>query len=176
MQRTRTAGLLAGAMLPMWMLSGCASTASDSFLGVVTPYRMEIVQGNVLTKEQVAAVAPGMARAQVRDLLGSPLLTSVFHADRWDYMFTLDRQGVEPQRRSVVVHFDGDRMTRIDVPELPSEQEFVASISTARPSGTPPVLELTEEQRKALPVPARRQAAPTLPTGPVRDYPPLEPR
>jgi outer membrane protein assembly factor BamE len=51
------------------------------------------VQGNVVTSEQVARVKPGMTRAQVRDILGTPLLTDPFHADRWDYLFTIRRQG-----------------------------------------------------------------------------------
>ncbi len=34
-----------------------------------------------------------MTRAQVRDILGSPLLTDIFHGDRWDYVFTIRRQG-----------------------------------------------------------------------------------
>jgi outer membrane protein assembly factor BamE len=68
----------------------------------VTPYRIEIVQGNVVTRSRPARVKPGMTRAQVRDMLGSPLLTDPFHADRWDYVFTIRRQGTEPQRRSIV--------------------------------------------------------------------------
>ena len=89
-------------------LAGCTSLQSSrQLLGLITPYRIEIVQGNVVTSEQVARVRPGMTRAQVRDVLGSPLLTDVFHADRWDYIFTIRRQGAEPQRRSVVVHVRG---------------------------------------------------------------------
>ena len=42
-----------------------------------------------------ALVKPGMSRAQVRDVLGSPLLTDLFHADRWDYVFTIRRQGAD---------------------------------------------------------------------------------
>jgi outer membrane protein assembly factor BamE len=83
------------------------SLLGDSFLGVITPYRIDIVQGNVVTQGAAAAVKPGMTRAQVRDMLGSPLLTDPFHADRWDYVFTIRRQGTEPQRRSVVAHFEG---------------------------------------------------------------------
>jgi outer membrane protein assembly factor BamE len=160
-------------------LAGCESLqSSDSFLGFITPYRVEVVQGNVLTKEQVAAVKPGMTRAQVRDLLGSPLLTDTFHADRWDYIFTIRRQGAEPQRRSVVARFKGDLLERIDAPDLPTEREFVESISTGKPPSTPRVLALTEEQRKALPVPARPEPAPSdaAPVGAVRTYPPLEPQ
>jgi outer membrane protein assembly factor BamE (lipoprotein component of BamABCDE complex) len=62
-------------------LAGCASLqSSDSFLGVITPYRVEVVQGNVITREQASAVKPGMTRAQVRDILGSPLLSYSFEA------------------------------------------------------------------------------------------------
>ena len=56
-------------------LAGCHSLqTSENFLGVVTPYRVEVVQGNVVTSEQVAQVKTGQTRAQVRDVLGSPLL------------------------------------------------------------------------------------------------------
>ena len=89
--------------------------SSDNLLGIITPYRVEVVQGNVVTSEQAALVKPGMSRAQVRDILGSPLLTDVFHADRWDYVFTIRRQGAEPQLRRVVVRFDGEKIGRAHV-------------------------------------------------------------
>ena len=166
------------AALPLAALAGCTSlqSADDNFLGVLTPYKVEIVQGNVVTREQVAMIKPGMSRAQVRDILGSPLLTDIFHADRWDYVFTIKRQGAEPQHRRVVVMFDGDTLKSIGGGgELPSEREFVASIDTFKTSRNAPPLALTEDQLKALPVPERAPAAaPTEPAGPTRTYPPLE--
>ena len=150
-------------------------STGDTFLGLITPYRMDIVQGNVVTREQVALVKPGMPRAQVRDLLGSPMLTDMFHADRWDYVFTIRRPGTDPQRRAVVAYFKGDLLERLEAPELPSEQEFVASISRVRPAGNKPLLELSAEQKSALPVPPALPAVAPLPTGAVRIYPPLEP-
>ena len=150
-------------------------TAGGNFLGVLTPYRMDIVQGNVVTKEQAALIKPGMSRAQVRDILGSPMLTDMFHADRWDYVFTIVRQGTPPQRRAIVAHFKDDKLDSLDAPELPTEREFVASISRARAAGATPVLELTPAQKQALPVPPKTPAAPTTPVGAVRSYPPLEP-
>ncbi|HET7793292.1 MAG TPA: outer membrane protein assembly factor BamE, partial [Rhizobacter sp.] len=120
----------AASLIAATLLGGCGTLQdSDNFLGIITPYRIEVVQGNVLTKEQVAMIKPGMTRAQVRDVLGSPLLTDPFHADRWDYVFTIRRQGTEPQRISVVAYFEGDALKKLDAPELPSEREFVASIS-----------------------------------------------
>jgi outer membrane protein assembly factor BamE len=154
---------------------GCSSLqSSDSFLGVITPYRIDIVQGNVVTEEQAARVKPGMTRDQVREILGSPMLTDIFHANRWDYVFTIKRPGTEPQRRSIVARFDGDTLKSLEAPDLPSEKEFVASISRIKP-GKAPVLELTDAQKQALPKPATQPAPDAQPAGPVRTYPPLEP-
>jgi outer membrane protein assembly factor BamE len=161
-------------------LAGCGTRAqaTDSFLGFITPYRIEIVQGNAVTKEQAAQVRQGMSREQVQAILGTPMLTDPFHADRWDYVFSLRRPGIEAQRRVVVAYFRDNRLDRLVTPnDLPTEAEFVAAIVPAR-KVTVPALELTEAQRKALPVPAPRaaDASTQTPAGPARDYPPLEPR
>jgi outer membrane protein assembly factor BamE len=161
-------------------LAGCSTLqpSADKLLGVITPYRIDIMQGNVVTKEQVALVKPGMSKEQVRDLIGSPLLMSTFHADRWDYVFTLRRQGVEPQRRSVVATFDKDgKLLKLEAPDLPSEKEFVASVRPPRANpGAEPVLALTDEQKKALPPPVKTESpAGVQPQGATRTYPPLEP-
>ena len=162
------------------LLAGCQSLqSSDNLLGVITPYRVEVVQGNVVTKEQAEAIKPGMNRAQVRDILGAPLLTDAFHQDRWDYVFTIRRQGAEPQRRSVVVLFDGETLKSMDTGgALPAERDFVASIDTFKTSRNAPPLALTEAQVKALPLPPKvdaPEAAASAPA-PTRAYPPLEAR
>lgn len=159
-------------------LGGCASLQSEgNLLGVITPYRIDIVQGNVVTKEQLALVRPGMSRTQVRDLLGSPMVTDLFHADRWDYVFTIDRPGTAPQRRNIVAQFEGERLQKMIAPDdLPTEREFVATISRTKGEAKAPPLELTEEERKALPVPPKPAAEPpAAPGGATRTYPPLEP-
>lgn len=166
-------------------LAGCSylpslpslSKDSDSFLGVLTPYRMEIVQGNVVTREMADQLKPGLSRAQVRDLLGSPLLTDIFHADRWDYVFTIRRQGAPYQQRRVTVFFEGEVVKSFETGDLPSEREFVASIDTHRTSSDAPVLALTAEQLEKLPPPKAAAAAASAPEGPLgaaREYPPLE--
>ena len=171
--------LLGAAGLALFGITGCQSTLqnSDSFLGVITPYRIEIVQGNAITAEQAQALKPGMNRAQVREVLGTPLLADVFHGDRWDYVFTIRRPGMAPQSRRVVVLFTGDQFKSVDTGgALPSEREFVASIDTFKTSRNAPPLELTPEQAKALPAPAKPAVVEAEPIGPIRDYPPLEPR
>ena len=158
-------------------LAGCQSLqSSDNFLGIITPYRVEVVQGNVITSEQIALAKPGLTRAQVRDVLGSPLLVDPFHADRWDYVFTIRRQGAEPQLRRVIVRFKADVLEAIEGGAgLPSEHEFVTSIDTFKTARNAPPLVLSDEQIKALPAPVRPPAPPPEPPVPARTYPPLEP-
>ena len=156
-------------------LGSLASVSGEKVMGIVTPYRVEIVQGNVLTKEQVAQVKPGMPREQVRDILGTPLLTDIFHADRWDYTFTIRRQGTPFEQRKVVAWFEGDKLKSLDIPEnLPGENEFVAAISRKPSSDKLPKLALSEAEVKALPLPAKVADAATDVKGAQRSYPPLE--
>lgn len=179
------AGLGAAAAL---LAAGCASgpqSVSLSPPGLIdrfTPYKVDIQQGNVVTSEQLALVKPGMPREQVRELLGSPMLTDVFHAQRWDYLFVSARRsrGVgESARLAVAVHFDrAGLVEKIDAPKLPTEHEFVAGMVDRRAAAPKvPALELSPEQRARLPLPVRTEAAGVqLPQGPARSYPPLEPR
>ncbi len=148
----------------------CAGLSACSFL---TPYRVPVVQGNVVTREQVAVLRAGMSRIQVRDILGTPLLTSVFHADRWDYVFTLRSQGAEPQARRVTVFFKDDVLERFDADPLPSETEFVSTLDRGDRDVKVPALEATPEQLAEFPVPAPKTEPGPLPPLPA-SYPPLE--
>ena len=115
-------------------LGACSSfdQGTRSLADAITLYKPEVVQGNFVSKEQVAALQPGMTRLQVRDILGTPLVTSLFHDDRWDYVFTLKRPGVELQTRKLAVFFQGDRFERAEGDEMPTESEFVATLGTGK--------------------------------------------
>jgi outer membrane protein assembly factor BamE len=170
----------AAALLAATLCTGCSSWFSDdqAILGFLTPYRIDIQQGNVVTSEQLARVKPGMNRLQVRDALGTPLLTDAFHPDRWDYIFTLRQTGRPLQRRNVVLVFEGDVLKSVEAPELPTEREFIDSIARSGRVVPASALELTPEQIKALPIPPKPAPSvvpePAAPPAP-RNYPPLEP-
>jgi outer membrane protein assembly factor BamE len=161
-------------------LGACSSIDSRTrnFVGALAPYKMEVVQGNFVSKEQVEALKPGMAREQVKDILGTPLLQDVFHADRWDYVFTLRRQGVEAQARKFTVFFKGDVMDRAEGDTMPSESEFVGLLAKARVAKSVPLLEASESSLKSFPAPVAALAvssasAPVAAAAPT-SYPPLE--
>ena len=156
-------------------LAACGSFdgASLRLASVITPYKIDVVQGNFVSSEQLQQLRPGLPRQGVRDALGTPLLQSVFHGDRWDYVFAFKRKGDEPQLRKVTVFFKNDVLERFEADALPTEAEFVASLSGRSGSAKPPVLEASEESLKAFPVaakPAEPKAVAPLPAA----YPPLE--
>lgn len=161
------------------MLLMCASLAGCGGLSGFTsdtfkPYVPEVVQGNFVSKEQRQAISPGMARAQVKDILGTPLVTSLFHADRWDYAFSIRRQGVPPQSFQLTVFFKNDVVTAVDSGDLPSESEFVDRLVVQRKAANVPNLQATEDELKKFPAPQAAGGAQR--TGPLpASYPPLEP-
>jgi len=88
------------------------------------PYKAPVQQGNWITQEQVALLQPGMTREQVRFALGSPTLTSVLHADRWDYPYYFKPGYGEAQERKFTVWFDNDRLVRWSGDKQPDLQPF----------------------------------------------------
>ena len=78
-------------------------------------YRIDIQQGNLLDDDDVVQIEVGMTRSQVQFLLGTPMVADSFHRNRWDYAYYF-RRGRSPDliQRWVVVHFENDRVTRID--------------------------------------------------------------
>ena len=55
-----------------------------------------------------------MSRQQVTSVLGSPLVTDVFHANRWDYIYHFEEKGKLAQQQRFTLFFEGDFVKRID--------------------------------------------------------------
>jgi outer membrane protein assembly factor BamE (lipoprotein component of BamABCDE complex) len=82
-------------------------------------YKMEINQGNFITQDMVDKLREGQTRQQVRFALGTPVTESVFHPDRWDYNFSLERRGKQVTKHRLTVVFDGDKLKSWSVADLP---------------------------------------------------------
>lgn len=92
-------------LLTSFTLVGLLALAGCSFPGV---YKIDIQQGNVVTQDMIDQLRPGMTRRQVRFIMGNPLLTDTFHADRWDYLYSLQPGGGERQQERVTLIFNGN--------------------------------------------------------------------
>jgi outer membrane protein assembly factor BamE len=90
-------------------------TAACELAPSLTPYRMEIQQGNYITQEMVAQLKPGLTRDQVRFVLGTPLVSDIFHEERWDYVFLRQRANSrEIEYRRIAVFFEDGKLKRIE--------------------------------------------------------------
>lgn len=159
-------------------ISACSSRPTLSVPQVLKPYKADVVQGNFVSSEQVAALRAGMAKAQVRNILGTPLLTDLFHADRWDYVFTIETKGVVSKPRRLTVYFKGETLERWEGDTMPSESEFVQSLDSGRKIGKVPPLAASEKDlndfsRRENPKLKTEDSTATVPSA-AKTYPSLE--
>jgi outer membrane protein assembly factor BamE len=106
-----------------------SATKLQKFLWVFSPYRPDIQQGNFISQEMLAQLKVGQTRDQVKFILGTPLLTDAFHANRWDYPFYLQRGNGELTTARVTVYFKDDKVEKFDGGNLPTEKEYIARIA-----------------------------------------------
>lgn len=89
----------------------------------LSPYKIEIQQGNYVSQEMVSQLKAGMSKEQVRITLGTPLLTDLFHADRWDYVYWRKAPDGTQETRKVAVYFADGKLTRVDGDVVPAMEQ-----------------------------------------------------
>ncbi len=93
------------------LLAACSST--PQITSYLSPYRIDVRQGNMVTQEMVAQLKPGLTREQVRFILGSPLVADMFHVDRWDYVYRFRPGRGEAEQRTLTVFFQDNKLVRV---------------------------------------------------------------
>jgi outer membrane protein assembly factor BamE len=114
------------------LIAGCQSNNRNS-TGIFQAHRVDIPQGNYITKEMLAQVTLGMSQQQVKFALGAPLLTPVFSSDRWDYVFRHQFANGTSDLKRVVIRFKDAKVAVIEADELPTQA--VPSAPTTPTSG-----------------------------------------
>lgn len=103
-------------------------------------YKLPTRQGNVIEQKQLEQLKPGMTREQVSYLMGTPVASSAFRPDRWDYVSYYRSPRGESSQRVVSLYFKGDALERI---------EGQVAASQAKASDTPDVQAVVEGENKA---------------------------
>jgi len=131
---------LLAALGALAVASACTSTPTvHQLVNIVRPYRPDVQQGNVVTHDMVDQLRPGMTRDQVRFMLGTPMLRDVFHADRWDYPYILQRGTGERQMRKLVVFFADGRLSKYESDPMPAEPlADTLILGDSKPRALPP--------------------------------------
>lgn len=143
------------------LLCAISLTACSSVPGIIKPYRIEIQQGNYISQEMLAQLKLGMTREQVRYVLGTPLVTDIFHADRWDYIYYRERPGKFEQRK-ISVHFDKEgRLERIGGDVVPKGEGAPASApAEVKPAEANPAAAKPASAENPEPAPQSETTAP----------------
>ncbi len=114
----------------------CVFLAACSYKpSFINEYKIDVQQGNVLTQDMVAQLRPGQTKDQVRFVLGSPVIADIFHAQRWDYVYSYrNGQNSATESRKFAVFFDQNgRLERVggDV-ALATAEELTAPVAKTR--------------------------------------------
>jgi outer membrane protein assembly factor BamE len=96
------------------ILCGAAACSQVPRIPGLTPYRIDIQQGNFVSQEMLAQLKPGMSKEQVRMALGTPLLADIFHAERWDYVYWREAPNGKREHRKLAVFFADGKLERVD--------------------------------------------------------------
>jgi outer membrane protein assembly factor BamE len=114
----------------------CAACSNYSAnLPSIKPYRMDVQQGNVVTSKMMLQLRPGMTKSQVRFIMGTPLIADSFHANRWDYIYRMQKDGKVVEQRHVILEFEDDQLKRVRGDVIPAGTDGAAAGSEAKPSG-----------------------------------------
>ena len=95
-----------------------------------TVHKIDVQQGNAIDPKKVEQVKIGMTREQVKFLMGPPLITDVFHPERWDYIYFLIPDYGETERRHLMVLFEGDKVASLEKSDIPEPEAAEASIES----------------------------------------------
>jgi outer membrane protein assembly factor BamE len=103
--------------------------ASCNSVPFLTPYKMDIRQGNFVTPEMREKLKLGMTRQQVRYVMGTPMINDVFHANRWDYAYRLEHGKKLIEKHKLTLYFEGDNLVRMVDDNQPLETTPTKSVN-----------------------------------------------
>lgn len=152
------------------MLTAVATTtlATTGCKNLFRAYRIDIVQGQTVTQEQAEQIKAGMTPAQVRYVLGTPLVTDTLNPNRWDYTYkfipgTYARESkieAVPHRRfsvifasGVVLNTESDGALPTKAASLPGSKDSAvrANDTTVREQAAQEQSKITPQQADAEP-------------------------
>ena len=71
-----------------------------------SPYKVPVLQGNIIEDEDVEQLVQGLTKDQVQYLLGTPLLNSPIHQQRWDYFYSVKIGDIVIAEKKLFLIFD----------------------------------------------------------------------
>jgi outer membrane protein assembly factor BamE len=135
--------LLPCAVITLLFNSGC-ETMSD--IGDAIPaslertplfFKIDVQQGNSIEQPMVNRLEPDMSKSQVQFIMGTPLLIDVFHQNRWDYYYSMNRGSGALEQKHVALFFDDGRLVRTEGDIRPEPVDDKASLQATEVYSVP---------------------------------------
>lgn len=139
-------------VLAAMLATGCSSVR---FPGV---FRIDVGQGNLITKEMIDKLRVGMTPRQVEYVMGSAMITDTFHPDRWDYLYSLETGKGIMMQNQLTLYFENERLARIDTARYKDPEQLRNDLL----------------EQMGLPVPPPNTTAPEIEPKPEPDTAPPE--
>ena len=121
----------------------------------LTPYKLPIQQGNIVESESLSKLKSGMSKNQAAQVLGTPLLNDIFHANRWDYVHYLNKRGRMSEQKHVALIFEDEKLARLVGDAVPALEPMAAPAEPppAAPAAEPPADDAAAPTPEAPPTP-----------------------
>ena len=133
-------------LVTLVLVTGCSvKSPIDYFEAKI--YKLDIQQGNIISAEMLMGLKPGMTRAQVKYVLGTPLIQDSFHENRWDYIYKMIKDDRLIEERHVIVRFADDGL--VDVKgDIIQSNDILIGAETEKESKVITLSEADYEQQK----------------------------
>lgn len=79
-----------------------------------TMHRIDIQQGNIITPDMIQELKIGMSKAEVRFLMGTPLIIDAFNEDRWVYLYSMQPGKGPSEKHHLIVEFEQDKLVNFE--------------------------------------------------------------
>jgi outer membrane protein assembly factor BamE len=120
-------GLIGNIFMRFWIVFLTLFLTACSPAALITPYKINVQQGNVVTQDMLDKIKPGMTKSQVRFALGTPLISDPFHGERWDYVYRFNKEGRLTEERKLTVEFEGDKLKEVTGTALPPSDKIAGT-------------------------------------------------
>lgn len=94
-------------------------------------YKIDIEQGNIVDQSMVDQLRPNMTKRQVLFIMGTPMVSDMFHEKRWDYIYSKAPSGEDRVQKRISLFFNGENLIGIQGDFHPSSNPLPVTKASA---------------------------------------------